>query len=205
MLTGLIFPSSGRALINGVDVRTQKKRALESVGTLVETPEIYSSLTPREALTLIAEIRGVPRSERHGRVEEAIAEVRLEEWIDKRVCQFSKGMKQRVCLAAALLDDPRIVILDEPTTGLDPRGMSEVREIIKSLKGRKRLVFMSSHILSEVAEVCDEVAIIDQGKLVIHDTLSNVSKEVSGVSVVVGLRCPMSPQMGTLLSTGIKG
>jgi ABC-2 type transport system ATP-binding protein len=204
MFSGLIFPSSGHTLINGMDVQTQKKQALESVGTLIETPEIYASLTAREALTFIAEIRGVPRHKRQERIEEVIAEVQLVEWIDKRVSHFSKGMKQRVCLAAALLDDPRIVILDEPTTGLDPRGMSEVRGIIKALKGKNRLVFMSSHILSEVAEVCDEVAIIDQGRLLVHDTLANVSKEVPGASVLVGFREPVGPQTLSSLSACIE-
>ena len=91
MFTDLIRPSKGEALINGVNVHTQKKKALASVGTLIETPEIYSSLTPREALTMIAEIRGVPAGERKKQVEEVVAEVRMEEWIDKRVGKFSKG------------------------------------------------------------------------------------------------------------------
>ena len=114
----------------------------------------------------------------------------MEEWIDKRVGKFSKGMKQRICVASAILSDPSIVLLDEPTTGLDPRGMSEVRDIIKSLKNKKRLIFMSSHLLSEVSDVCDEVAIIDHGKLIIYDTLSNVTSKVSGGEniVEIGLR-----------------
>ncbi len=190
MFTDLIRPSSGEALINGVNVHKQKKKALESVGTLIEMPEIYPALTPREALTMIAEIRGVPKAERKRRVEEAVSEVRMSEWIDKRVGKFSKGMKQRICVASAILSDPRIVLLDEPTTGLDPRGMSEVRDIIKSLKNKKRLIFMSSHLLSEVSDVCDEVAIIDHGKLIVYDTLSNVTAKVSGGENVVeiGLR-----------------
>jgi len=139
---------------------------------------------------MIAEIRGVPKAERKRRVEEAVSEVRMGEWIDKRVGKFSKGMKQRICVASAILSDPSIVLLDEPTTGLDPRGMSEVRDIIKSLKNKKRLIFMSSHLLSEVSDVCDEVAIIDHGKLIVYDTLSNVTAKVSGGENVVeiGLR-----------------
>jgi ABC-2 type transport system ATP-binding protein len=204
MLTGLIAPSSGKAMINGIDVQEKKNDALVSVGTLIETPEIYSSLTAREALTLIAEIRGVPRADRRRLIEEAIFEVRLDEWIDKRVNKFSKGMKQRVCLAAALLDDPRIIILDEPTSGLDPRGMSEVREIIKSLKSKRRLIFMSSHLLNEVTDVCDEVAMIDQGKLVIYDTLHNVSGKASGESVVVELRDSTAPNIYSTLAERIE-
>jgi ABC-2 type transport system ATP-binding protein len=193
MFTDLIRPSSGSALINGINVHTNKKEALASVGTLIETPEIYPSLTPREALMMIAEIRGVPAVERRKKIEEAVAEVHLSEWIDKRVGKFSKGMKQRICIASALLSDPRILLLDEPTTGLDPRGMSEVRDIVKSLKGKKRLIFMSSHLLSEVSEVCDEVAMIDHGKLIVYDTITNVTAKFSGGGniVEVGLQRPI--------------
>jgi ABC-2 type transport system ATP-binding protein len=190
LFTDLIKPSAGEALINGVNVHTNKKKALDSVGALIEIPEIYPALTPREALMMIAEIRGVPRSERKKRIEEAVSEVRMEEWIDKRVGKFSKGMKQRICVASTLISDPCVVLLDEPTTGLDPRGMSEVRDIIKSLKDKRRLIFMSSHILSEVADVCDEVAMVDHGKLIVYDKISNVTAKVSGGEnvVEVGLR-----------------
>jgi ABC-2 type transport system ATP-binding protein len=185
IFTDLIRATSGEALINGMNVHTHKKQALASVGALVETPEIYPSLTPREALMMLAEQRGVPRAERNKKIEEALSEVQMGEWIDKRVGKFSKGMKQRVSVASALLSDPTIVLLDEPSTGLDPRGMSEVRQIVKALKNKKRLVFMSSHLLSEVSEVCDEVAIIDHGKLLVYDTLSKVTEKFSGVGNVI--------------------
>ena len=185
MFTDLIRPTSGEALINGINVHSQKKIALGSVGTLIEMPEIYPALTPREALTMIAEIRGVPKDGRKQQIETAVSEVRMSEWIDKRVGKFSKGMKQRICVASAILSDPTVVLLDEPTTGLDPRGMSEVRDIIKSLKNKKRLIFMSSHLLSEVSDVCDEVAIIDHGKLIIYDKISNVTSLVSGGENIV--------------------
>lgn len=199
MFTDLIRPSRGEALINGVNVHTEKKKALSSVSTLIETPEIYSSLTPREALTMIAEIRGVPREERAKQVERVVSEVRMEEWIDKRVGKFSKGMKQRICIASTLLNDPTIILLDEPTTGLDPRGMSEVRDIIKSLKGKNRLIFMSSHILSEVSDVCDEVAMINHGKLIVYDKVANVTSKFSGGNSVVevGLQRPIDSKILT--------
>jgi ABC-2 type transport system ATP-binding protein len=199
MFTDLIRASSGEALINGINVHTNKKAALASVATLIETPEIYPSLTPREALMMIAEIRGVPTTERKKRIEESVSEVHMDEWIDKRVGKFSKGMKQRICIASALLSDPSILLLDEPTNGLDPRGMSEVRGIVKSLRGKKRLIFMSSHILSEVSEVCDEVAMIDHGKLIVYDTISNVTAKFSGGAsmVEVGLQRPIDAQLVT--------
>jgi ABC-2 type transport system ATP-binding protein len=207
LFTDLIRPSAGEALINGVNVHIDKKRALASVGALIEIPEIYPALTPREALMMIAEIRGVPKDERNKRIEEAVSEVQMEEWINKRVGKFSKGMKQRICVASALLSDPAVVLLDEPTTGLDPRGMSEVRDIIKSLKNKKRLIFMSSHLLSEVSDVCDEVAIIDHGKLIIYDTLSNVTAKVSGGEnvVEVELRNAVDAELIKKIVTNIPG
>jgi ABC-2 type transport system ATP-binding protein len=185
LFTDLIRPNSGEALINGVNVHTRKKKALESVGSLIETPEIYPALTPREGLSMIADIRGVPKAEQNKRIEDSLQEVHMEEWIDKRTGKFSKGMKQRVCVASALLSNPTVVLLDEPTNGLDPRGMSEVRGIIKSLKGKSRLIFMSSHLLSEVSEVCDEVAMIDHGKLVVYDTIANVTAKFAGGGNIV--------------------
>jgi ABC-2 type transport system ATP-binding protein len=207
LFTDLIRPSAGEALINGANVHTDKKRALGSVGALIEIPEIYPALTPREALMMIAEIRGIPKNERKEQVAEAVSEVRMEDWINKRVGKFSKGMKQRICVASALLSDPSIVLLDEPTTGLDPRGMSEVRDIIKSLKNKKRLIFMSSHLLSEVSDVCDEVAIIDHGKLIIYDTLSNVTAKVSdGENVVeVELRNTVNAELTSKIAAKIPG
>jgi ABC-2 type transport system ATP-binding protein len=196
IFTDLIRPTSGQALINGFNVHTHKKAALASVGTVIETPEIYPSLTPREALGMVAELRGIPHAERKKQIDDVVVEVGMNEWADKRVGKFSKGMKQRICIASALLGDPRIVILDEPTTGLDPRGMSEVRAIVKSLKNKDRLIFMSSHILSEVEDVCDEVAMIDHGKLLVYDSLQNVTTKFAGDGdnvVDVGLARPLAP------------
>jgi len=207
LFTDLIRPTAGEAYINGVNVHTHKKKALESVGTLIETPEIYPSLTPREALMMIAETRGVPPADRKRRIEDVVSDVRMSEWVDRRVGKFSKGMKQRINIAAALLSDPTIVLLDEPTLGLDPRGMSEVREIVKSLKSEQRLIFMSSHLLGEVTDVCDEVALIDHGKLLVYDTLSGVTSRFSrGEGVVeVGLNRPIDSSFGGRVSREVPG
>ena len=183
MFTGLIRSTKGNALVNGVDVKKDKKGALASCSSLIETPEIYPSLTPKEALMMLCEIRGVPGEERAKRIDEALGMVKMQEWERKKVGSFSKGMKQRVNVASTLLSDPDVIILDEPTTGLDPRGMSEVRDIVKSLGNR--LVFMSSHLLAEVSEVCQEVAVIDHGKLLVYDTIENVTARFSGSGGVV--------------------
>ena len=200
MFTGLISATRGNAFINGVDVSEDKKAALASCASLIETPEIYPALTPKEALTMLCEIRGVPKPERNKRIEEALSQVKMQEWATKKVSSFSKGMKQRVNVASTLLSDPDVIILDEPSTGLDPRGMSEVREIVRSLGNR--LVFMSSHLLAEVTEVCQEVALIDHGKLLVYDTIDNVTaKFAAGTGVVqIGFARPVDLQTGTMIS-----
>jgi len=200
MFADLITATSGSALVNGVDIRKDKKAALASCTTLIETPEIYPALTPKEALTMLCEIRGVSPEERNKRIDEALASVKMQEWENKKVGSFSKGMKQRVNVASTLLSDPQVVILDEPSTGLDPRGMSEVREIVRSLGNR--LVFMSSHLLAEVTEVCQEVALIDHGKLLVYDTIDNVTAKFAGGTgeVQVGFSGPVTLETGTAIS-----
>jgi ABC-2 type transport system ATP-binding protein len=183
IFTGLISATAGAALVNGVDVSKDKRAALALCSSLIETPEIYPALTPKEALMMLSEIRGVPREERSKRIDEALGRVKMQEWENKKVGNFSKGMKQRVNVASTLVNDPEVVILDEPTTGLDPRGMSEVRDIVKSLGDR--LVFMSSHLLAEVTEVCQEVALIDHGKLLVYDTITNVTERFAGSGGIV--------------------
>ncbi|HEY6238474.1 MAG TPA: ABC transporter ATP-binding protein [Thermoplasmata archaeon] len=194
VLADMIFPDVGECFLNGVSVRRDRKKALGSCGVLIESPEIYPSLTPNEALGMVADLRGLSATDRKERTEEVLAEVKMSEWGDKKFGKFSKGMKQRINIAAALLHDPEILMLDEPATGLDPRGMTEVRDIVRGLKRRHRLVFMSSHILSEVTDVCDEVALIDRGRLLFYDTLENVTARFSRgqSSIDVNFRRPLS-------------
>jgi ABC-2 type transport system ATP-binding protein len=180
MFTNMIFPSEGEAFINGISVQAERKRALSSCGVLIETPEIYPSLTPREALQLVGSLRGMSDREVALRTTAVLDQVKMSDWADKKVGRFSKGMKQRVNIAATLLSDPEVVLLDEPSTGLDPRGMAEVRSIIRGLKGEGRLIFFSSHILSEVVDVCEEVALLDKGKLLFYDSLRNVTANLAG-------------------------
>lgn len=200
LLTAMIHPTSGECFINGFPSHKDRPAALAGAGVLIESPEIYPSLTPREALEMVADVRGIPSGGRRDRIEAVLAEVRMTEWADQKVGSFSKGMKQRINIAAALVHDPPVVLLDEPSTGLDPRGMAEVRSIIRGLKRSHRLIFMSSHLLSEVTEVCDEVALLDHGKLLFHDSLPNViarfSKEQSSVDVTFDR--PVAPDVVSL-------
>ncbi len=176
LLADMIFPTRGACWINGISVQEHRRGALTDAGVLIESPEIYPSLTPNEALEMVADLRGVPPADRRDRIRTVLGEVKMDDWANQKVGRFSKGMKQRINIAAALVHDPDVLILDEPSTGLDPRGMAEVRAIVRDLKKSRRLIFMSSHILSEVVDVCDEVALIDKGKLLFHDTLDNVTR-----------------------------
>jgi len=187
ILTNLISATSGRALLDGIDVLTHPKEALGHVGAVVETPEFYPYLTPIETLSYVGSIRGMDSKEIHRRSNEVLDQVKLQEWRTTRIGKFSKGMKQRLAIAQALLHEPDILILDEPTSGLDPRGMVEVREIIKSLKKERYTIFMSSHLLGEVQEVCDSAALIDRGKLIVYDSIDRLKAltKVSKLEVTI--------------------
>jgi len=181
LFTNLLNPTSGEAIINGYNVKKELKKALKDVGTLIETPGFYSYLTPVELLNMLCEIRMANNCD----VKNALEEVGMYEWKDKKVGKFSKGMKQRIAIAAALVTNPEILILDEPTTGMDPRGMAEIRDVIKNLKKEQRMILMSSHLLPEVTEVCDEVAMINRGKLLLYESIDKLNEKFRGDSVVV--------------------
>ncbi len=174
ILTNLLGSTSGSAYLNGVDVTKRPKLALAGVGAVVETPEFYPYLTPRQTLRYLGRLRGMPRKAIDERGAELLRLVLLSDWSDKKIGKFSKGMKQRLALAQALLHWPHVLILDEPTAGLDPRGMVEIRNILKELKEENYTVFMSSHLLNEVQEVCDHVALIDHGRLLASGEVSEL-------------------------------
>lgn len=160
MLVGLIKPSSGEIKICGHDLKKDTSKALKEVGAVVENPELYKYMSGRENLMQIARIRKIPKSE----VEEIIEIIGLKDRIDDKVKKYSLGMKQRLGLGAALLSRPKLLILDEPTNGLDPSGILDFREIVqKAARERDMAVFVSSHILAEVQNLCDKVAFINHG------------------------------------------
>jgi len=181
LMTNLIRPSRGRATLFDVDVRREPTRALGRVGAVIETPEFYGYLSPLETLSYAGRLRGMDRKEIDHRSEAVLRKVKMKEWADHRIQEFSKGMKQRLAIAQALLHEPDLLILDEPTSGLDPRGMAEVRDVIKGLKHEGRTIFMSSHLLGEVQEVCDEVALLNHGELLVHGSVRDLSR-ASGTS-----------------------
>jgi ABC-2 type transport system ATP-binding protein len=171
ILTNLINATSGNAYLNGIDVTKDPKAALIGVGTVVETPEFYGYLTPKETFSYIGEIFGMTNEAISSETDEILEKVKMVEWGDKKLSTFSKGMRQRIALGLSLMNSPSIIILDEPTSGLDPRGMAETREILKNIRSTSKdlTILMSSHVLHEVNDLCDHVALINHGKMLIQD------------------------------------
>ncbi|MGL4109817.1 ABC transporter ATP-binding protein [Clostridium sp. LP20] len=184
MLVGLISPNEGDIIICGNSVQKQKEKALKNVGAVVENPELYKYLSGRENLMQIARIRKVSKEE----VQEIIELVGLKDRINDKVRKYSLGMKQRLGLAAALIGNPKLLILDEPTNGLDPSGIIDFREVVKkAARERGMAVFISSHILSEVQNLCDRVAFINGGVIKsiedIHD--NTMDTELDSLTLMV--------------------
>ena len=178
IITGYLQPDEGEAIVNGIPVKKQPLQAKASIGYLPEANPLYYDQYVREYLDFVADVHGLPAKLKKDRIESVIQTVGLTLESKKKVGQLSKGYKQRVGLAAALIHDPEVLILDEPTTGLDPNQIIEIREVIKSL-GQNKTVLFSSHILQEVEAICDRVIIINRGKLVANDKLSNLRQQVN--------------------------
>ncbi len=176
ILCGLLKPSSGAAYINEHNVVQQSEQALSCIGAIIEVPEFYGYLTPRESLSYLGRLRGMGGKHMKDRIDEVISLVKMERWANVKIEKFSRGMKQRLGLAQSILHDPPILILDEPALGLDPRGIVEFREIIESV-GRNKTVFFASHQLDEVTRICNRVAFIVEGKLLLYDTLEEVNRQ----------------------------
>ncbi len=175
MMVDLISMDSGSIKILGHDITKDREKALAPIGAVVENPELYGYLSGRENLNQIARIRNIPKS----RIDEVVALVGLTSRIGDKLRKYSLGMKQRLGLAAALLSEPKLLILDEPTNGLDPNGIIEFRAILKKLALEKNMaVFVSSHILGEIQQLCDIVAFIEDGAITSVETLANIKKSV---------------------------
>ena len=181
MITGYIASTEGEILIEGHNILEEPEVAKKKIGYLPEIPPLYLDMTVQEYLNFAAELKGISKEKRKLNIEEVMSTTKVTEVKHRLIKNLSKGYRQRVGLAQALLGYPEIIILDEPTVGLDPKQIIEIRDLIKSL-GRKHTVILSSHILSEVSAVCDQVLIIDKGRLVAGDTPENLGKIMSGTN-----------------------
>lgn len=184
IMTGYIAATEGDVIVDGYDILHQPKEAKSKIGYLPEIPPLYTDMTVGEYLLFAAELKGIEKSERAAAVRQAEETVKIEDMEHKLIKNLSKGYKQRVGLAQALIGHPDVLILDEPTVGLDPAQIIEIRNLIKSL-GSQHTIILSSHILSEVSAVCDKVMIINHGKLVACDTPENLMDSVNPISKFV--------------------
>ena len=175
MITGYIASTEGTVVINGHDILEEPEEAKKDIGYLPEQPPLYMDMTVIEYLRLAAELKKVPKKDRESMLDEVMDLVKITDVSHRLIKNLSKGYRQRVGLAQAIMGYPEIIILDEPTVGLDPKQIIEIRELIKKL-GEKHTVILSSHILSEVSAVCDYVMIISHGRLVASDTPENLRK-----------------------------
>ena len=185
MLVGLLRPTGGRIILDG---RPWQKESLSKIGSLIESPALYGNLTAEENLLVHTRLLKIPKT----KITEVLETVNLKNTGKKRVSQFSMGMKQRLGIAAALLSDPELLILDEPTNGLDPFGIQELRELIISFSEKGMTVILSSHILSEVAQVADTIGIISGGKLLFQgmpDSDENLENFFTEVILKGGKNC----------------
>ena len=183
IITGYLAATSGEVKINGFDVLKQPEEAKKCVGYLPELPPLYMDMTVKEYLDFVAELKKIEKSLRAGYVKEAMKITKTEEVSGRLIRNLSKGYRQRVGFAQAVLGYPEILILDEPTVGLDPKQIIEIRDLIKEL-GKKHTIILSSHILSEISAVCDHVFIISHGKLVASDSTENLSERMTGAQEI---------------------
>ena len=178
MITGFIEQTEGEIIIDGYDMLKKPKKAKKEIGYMPEGVPLYTDLTVKEFVSYMAQIKKVDRKIRKEQIEKTIEETGLKDVEKKLIKNLSRGYKQRVSMAGALAGKPKILILDEPTVGLDPKQITEIRELIKKL-GKTHTVILSSHILSEVSQICNKVIIINKGKIVAIDTPQNLENAVS--------------------------
>lgn len=179
IITGYLAASGGTVTIDGHDVQQEPEEAKKCVGYLPEMPPLYLDMTVEEYLRFAAELKKVPRAERMGQVEQVMEMTRITDMRGRLIKNLSKGYRQRVGLAQALLGSPEVLILDEPSVGLDPKQIIEIRDLIREL-GKSHTIILSSHILSEVSAVCDHVMIISHGRLVASDSPEGLQRLMSG-------------------------
>ena len=178
ILTGYIEQTSGEVIIEGYNTLKKPKKAKKQIGYMPEGVPLYTDLTVKEFVTYMAELKQVNKKERKEKVQKVIEQTGLKDVQNKLTRNLSRGYKQRVSMAGALVGEPKILILDEPTVGLDPKQITEIRNLIKEL-GKTHTVILSSHILSEVSQICNKVIIINKGKIIAIDTPENLENKVS--------------------------
>jgi len=178
MITGYIESTNGDIFINGYDIKKQPTKAKSNIGYMPESTPLYMDLTVKEFIKYMAELKGIDKTIKIENINKTINKTGLSNVQNKLIKNLSRGYKQRVSLAGTLVGDPKILILDEPTVGLDPKQITEIRSLIKSL-GKKHTIIISSHILSEISQLCEKVIIINNGKIIAKDSPKNLENKVA--------------------------
>jgi len=184
MITGFIEPTEGNIIINGYDISKKSKKAKKQIGYMPENVPLYNDLTVKEFVNYMADLKLINRKEKKEAINKVIEKTGLEDVQNRLIKNLSRGYKQRVSMAGALVGEPEILILDEPTVGLDPKQVVEIRNLIKKLK-EKHTVIISSHILSEISQICDRVVIINKGKLIAIDTPNSLEEKTNEQNVIL--------------------
>ena len=184
MITGYIEPTKGKIIVNGYDISKTPKKAKRQIGYMPESVPLYNDLTVREFIKYMADLKNVIRSEKKAEIEKVLEETGTKSVENKLIKNISRGYKQRVSMAGALIGNPDILILDEPTVGLDPKQITEIRNLIKKL-GKTHTIILSSHILSEVSQICNKVIIINKGKILAIDTPENLEKQTQSENNII--------------------
>lgn len=203
MITGYIGATAGEVLINGHDINKEPEEAKKCIGYLPEQPPVYADMKVLEYLKFVAELKGIPKQVQNADIKQVMQMTKLEPMQGRLIRNLSKGYRQRVGLAQALMGMPEFIILDEPTVGLDPKQIIEIRELIRTLR-EKHTIILSSHILQEISAVCDHVFIISRGVLVASDTMENLEGQMTGRQLEVIVKATEEQAAGLLSVRGVK-
>jgi len=198
MMTGYLAPTSGKITVNGHDITENPEEVKRCIGYLPEVPPLYAEMTVKEYLTFAAELKGVSKAEQAGQIDYAVSRTGLGDVLNRLTANLSKGYRQRVGIAQAIIGSPEIIILDEPTIGLDPKQILEIRALIRDL-GKNHTVILSSHILSEIQEVCDRIIIINGGRLLAMGSQEELAHGIASDTVDASFGCADTGKVSAML------
>ena len=195
ILTNLLMPTSGKAFIKGIDVTRNPKKALSSVGAIIEVPGVYDYLTPNDLLVYFGKIRGMDSRKIDERIPEVLTKVKLQDWQHKKIGSFSTGMQRRLAIANSILHEPEILILDEPVIGLDPKGIKDIRNMIKEFQKDGITTLLSSHLMHEVSETCDKVIFLDGSKILDYATVDEIKSRMTAKAITIRFLDTVTPEI----------
>ena len=206
IMTGYIGPTSGDVIINGHSILEEPEEAKKYIGYLPELPPVYMDMTVKEYLAFCAELKGIPKEERAKEIRKSVKRTKIDDVYERMIGNLSKGYRQRVGLAQAILGSPATIILDEPTVGLDPKQIIEIRDLIRELS-KDHTVILSSHILSEVQEVCDQIIIIHHGKMLANGTTAELEASLGSSTIDLTVKAESEDEVRAMLANveGIMG